>query len=308
MSNSFAIGVDVGGSHITTSVINLDKGVILEDTITEQDVDNSAEAIEIIALWSKTISDSISKSQEEVKGIGIAMPGPFDYAKGISLIKGVQKFEKLYGLNVKQALQTKLDTNLPIRFINDASAFAVGEVFAGSGKGYNRVLAITLGTGFGSAFTENGIPIIEREDVPEIGCVYHLPFKESIADDYFSTRWCIGRYKELTGKEVFGVKEIADIVEKDKMANQVFEEFGTNLGGFLAPWLKKFGAEVLVIGGNISKAWHLYEDKFHKELANEGVNVVTAVSQLKEHAALLGSAHLIDEKYWENMKEAVALM
>ncbi|MEN8228807.1 MAG: hypothetical protein ABFS38_11695 [Bacteroidota bacterium] len=41
---------------------------------------------------------------------------------------------------------------------------------------------------------------------------------------------------------------------------------------------------------------------------NENVDIVTAVSELKEHAALLGSAQLLVEEYWKDMKDVVAQM
>ncbi len=308
ITNSFAIGVDVGGSHITTAVIDLENRVLLKDTICKQDVDSNGEASKIFDLWAKTISESMKKSPSPIKGIGMAMPGPFNYSDGISLIKGVQKFERIYGLNVRQALQRSLGINLPIQFINDASAFAAGEAFAGSGKGYKKIMAITLGTGFGSAFIENEIPIVKRDDVPKMGCLFHLPFKNKIADEFFSTRWFIGRYKDLTGKEISGVKDLVEIAKNDNVAKRVFDEFGLNLGRFLSKWLKGFNTDMLILGGNISKAYLLFENSFTNELNKEKVNIKISVSKLKENAALLGSAHLIDEKYWNEIKTAISLM
>ena len=45
---------------------------------------------------------------ETVKGIGFAMPGPFDYVKGICYIRGVAKYENLYGINVGEAIAEAL--------------------------------------------------------------------------------------------------------------------------------------------------------------------------------------------------------
>jgi glucokinase len=308
MKKGYAVGVDVGGSHVTSAVIDLDHKTILSETLEGKDVDTGGEAGSIIRSWAESISSSREKSPAPVAGIGMAMPGPFNYSKGIALFRGLPKFGKLYGLNVCQALQTELDTSLPVRFINDASAFAVGEAFAGSGQGFERLVVITLGTGFGSAFLENGIPVMDREDVPENGYVYNLPYKEGIADEYFSTRWFVGRYKELTGKELEGVKDLVDLVNSDEVARDLFDEFGYGLGAFLSPWLKAFKAEALVAGGNISKAWPIFGNSFQRALDNDGINLATAVSDLKEHAALLGSAHLLVDQYWEDMKDVVKLM
>ncbi len=243
MRERYAVGVDVGGSHVTSAVIDLNNKTIMPETLTERDVDTGGQAGKVIRSWTETISATMEKSPAPVAGIGMAMPGPFNYSKGIALFRGLPKFSKLYGLNVCQALQTGLDTGLPVRFMNDASAFAVGEAFAGSGKGFKRLVVITLGTGFGSAFLENGIPVMSREDVPDKGYVYNLPYKEGIADEYFSTRWFVGRYKKLTGKELGGVKELVDLTKIDEVAKDLFDEFGYGLGTFLSPWLKAFKAE-----------------------------------------------------------------
>lgn len=308
MKKRYAVGVDVGGSHVTSAVIDLDRNKILLDTLEEKDVDTGGEAGKIISSWTTAISASMNKSPAPVAGIGMAMPGPFNYTRGIALFRGLPKFSKLYGLNVSQAIRTELDVNLRIRFVNDASAFAVGEAFAGSGKGFQRLLVLTLGTGFGSAFLEDGIPVMDRGDVPDNGYVYHLPYKDGIADEYFSTRWFVRRYKELSGKEIRGVKDLAEIVESDASARDLFDEFGQNLGEFLSPWLKSFRAEALVAGGNISNAWPYFGNSFQRALENENINITTSVSELKEHAALLGSAHLLLDPYWEKMKDVVKLM
>lgn len=38
----------------------------------------------------------------------MALPGPFDYHRGISLIKGVNKFDNLFGLDVRMAMESRL--------------------------------------------------------------------------------------------------------------------------------------------------------------------------------------------------------
>ena len=195
------------------------------------------------------------------------MPGPFDYVKGISYIKGVAKYENLYGFNITNAISDTLDVpeDFLIRYMNDASAFAVGEAWAGSAAKVNRSLSITLGTGFGSAFISNRIPIVDGPEVPKLGCIYHIPYKDGIADDYFSTRWFMKQYKSITGKELSGVKELSELAEGDKIVRDLFMEFGDKCALFLAPYLKTFNAEILVIGGNISHAYRLFGDVFEEQ-------------------------------------------
>ncbi len=311
MTQNIAIGTDIGGSHISCAAVDLLSGNILKETFTEKEVNNQASAKDIIKVWSDTLKSALSKvPMKNVKGIGFAMPGPFDYVKGISYIKGVAKYENLYGFNITDAISSSL--NVPegflIRFINDASAFAVGEAWAGSAKNADRSLAITFGTGFGSAFISNRIPIVDGPEVPKLGCVYHLPYEKGIADDYFSTRWFTGQYKQRTGKEISGVKELAAMAATDKVVNDMFIEFGDKAALFLAPWLKKFGAEVLVIGGNISHAYNLFGEVFDERLKKENCKSIVALSKLKEDAALFGAAYLLDDDFWKSVQHALPLM
>ncbi|MFN8241011.1 MAG: ROK family protein, partial [Bacteroidales bacterium] len=249
MNQNIAIGADVGGSHISCAAVDLSSGKVLKNTLSEREVNNKGQAMEILTTWVSCVKESISRlPAPDIKGIGFAMPGPFDYVKGISYIKGVAKYENLYGFNIGDAVLSMINAphEIDIRFMNDASSFAVGEAWAGKGAGYNKMMCITLGTGFGSAFIEDKVPVVDGPLVPRIGCVYHLPYKDGIADDYFSTRWFTGAYKAITGKELKGVKELALLADSEKAVMDLFTSFGDDLGGFLAPWLKKFGAEILV--------------------------------------------------------------
>lgn len=311
MDRNLAIGADIGGSHITCAALNLETGAILRETIAERAVDNQAQANAIIKVWSDAVAESMSKVPAgSVKGIGFAMPGPFDYVKGISYIRGVAKYENLYGFNISDAIASTLGLagDVPIRFINDASAFAVGEAWAGSAGNYSRSLSITFGTGFGSAFIADKIPVCDGPQVPRIGCVYHLPYREGIADDYFSTRWFLKEYKAATGKELSGVKELASLAKTDRLVNDLFTDFGKRAAKFLTPWLKSFEAEILVVGGNISNAYDLFGNVFEATFREEGWNGAVALSKLKEDAALFGSAYLFNDRFWKDVQHALPLM
>jgi glucokinase len=311
MERNIAIGTDIGGSHISCAAVELVKGKILRETLSEREVDNQAKAGVIINVWTEALRGALSKvPSEKVKGIGFAMPGPFDYVKGISYIKGVAKYENLYGLNVADAIASNLGVHddFLIRFMNDASSFAVGEAWTGSAAGTGRSMSITLGTGFGSAFISNKIPIVDGPEVPKLGCIYHVPYRDGIADDYFTTRWFIGQYKNATGIELKGVRELADLAGSDKIVMDLFTDFGTRLGIFLASWLNRFSAEILVIGGNISHAYSLFGEVFEKSLKKEKCDCRVALSSLKEDAAILGSAYLLNDDFWKSVQHALPLM
>ncbi|MBS0009960.1 MAG: ROK family protein [Bacteroidales bacterium] len=311
MERPYSIGVDIGGSHITCAGIDLDKRYIIRDSIAERDVDNKGTAGEIIDRWSEALAETLKRTgKDKLKGIGFAMPGPFDYVNGICLIKGVPKYEKLYGTNIGEAISLALDlpASIPVRFMNDASSFAVGEAWAGKAADSKRSMAVTLGTGLGSAFIADRIPVVTGDTVPDLGCVYHISFGDGIADDYFSTRWFTKRYKEIRGKESNGVKPLAEEAVSDDRIRDIFVEFGTSLGAFLSPYLKQFGAEVLVLGGNISRAYHLFGPSLEDEMKRQGCHTIPRLSDLMEDAALLGSAYLLDDAFWSSVRGSLQYM
>ncbi len=309
MLKKYAIGADIGGSHISTVLVDMETGNLLERSRAEQTVDNQASAYEILDSWAAAIRRTIACAPiQELAGIGFAMPGPFDYKNGIALLKNVAKYESLYGINVGDALKKLLNlpAEMPFRYLNDALSFAVGECWTGKASGYKNVVAITLGTGFGSAFLAGGVPVIEGADVPEKGYVYHIPYKNGIADDYFSTRWFVNEYETRTGERCKGVKEIADRAVNGSEAKALFEDFGSDLGLFLSPILKAFGADCLVIGGNISGAYSLFGPSLVSVLKNQSLSVPIFCSELMESAAMVGCSRLLDKNFWSKIEPLVS--
>jgi glucokinase len=309
--SKIALGVDIGGSHICSAAVDLSTHLIIPGTAREEKINNKDGADEILEGWSKALMGTLSEiDKTRLAGIGFAMPGPFDYANGIALFERVEKYDSLYGINISEQLKKRLhlEAETPFRYINDATSFAIAEAWVGKAGNYDKMIALTLGTGFGSAFVDRGIPVTEGDSVPQMGCVWHIPFKEGIADDYFSTRWFIRNYFEKTGKVASGVKEIADVIDREHVALKLFEEYGSNMGHFLAPWIKKFDAKVIVMGGNVTGAFNLFGEFLLKALADHDLKVQVLLSDLKEDAAIMGGARLLVEDYWIHVKDLLKKM
>ena len=285
MNNNIVIGIDIGGSHITAAQIDLQSHSIIRDSLVRHPVNAKETAGRVIREWTDAIVDCKSRGSKISKKIGIAMPGPFDYDKGISLIKDLDKYESLYLINIKELLANELEIEeADIFMMNDASCFLKGEIFCGSAEDCSHVIGITLGTGLGSAAGKNGA-IYE-------GDLYYTPFKKGTAEDYLSTRWFIKRYKELTGIVAQNVKEIRDMVPADPNAVLLFVEFGKNLGEVLAAYCKKHDAEKIIIGGNIINAWELFIHETQAFLNNHSIDALMVKAKLGEEASLIGAGSL----------------
>ena len=313
MRNKFAIGIDIGGSHISCAAFCLFEQRVQQQSFAESKLDNHDEASIIFSIWAKTIQQAIEQvGKENLVGMGFAMPGPFDYEKGIPLFTGENnKYEKLYGINVGDALRTllQLPRGFPIRFMNDSAAFAVGEEWIGKTMDAKKSLAITLGTGLGSAFIENSLPVTSGDSVPQNGCLWHLPFDVGIADDYFSSRGLVNRFNKKTGKSILSVKDLTIAAQTDEMAKEVFKEFGIDLFNFLKPWVEKLGVEKIVFGGKIALAADLFLPSLKTTLATECLTSVSIdVSELGETASIIGAARLLELGYWQKIKDIIKEM
>ncbi len=285
----FAIGADIGGSHISTAAIDLTTAEIVRSSIHRTSVNAQGNAESILSAWTEAINASIQAvGKDAVKGVGLAMPGPFDYPNGISLINDASqnKFLSLYKMSVRNELAQRLGLDAAhILFKNDAECFLLGEVFGGAAKDSKRSIGVALGTGFGSAYVFDG----QSEDA-NLWCA---PFRGGIAEDFISTRWFISRYKEITGKTPESVKDLADSVKTDPHAKTVFGEFGETLSEFLIPLIEKYRADTLVVGGNIALSWNLFIAPLQKTVAEKSLGVRIVKASLGEEAALMGGASLL---------------
>lgn len=301
---NIAIGADIGGTHITSAAIDLDSFSVIENSYYNQKIDNKSPKDVIFKQWASCLNNSIKAvSSNNILGVGIAIPGPFDYAKGIGKYERNDKYESLYNVSVIDGLAREIQNEeIKLRFLNDASSFGLGsDLLENLNK--DNTIAITLGTGFGATFLQNKVPLIKGKGVPENGCLWDKEFKDGIADDYFSTRWLIKHYSDLTDKNTSGcgVKELID--SDPENMKQVFADFADNLCEFLVPHLKAFDTDVLFIGGNIAKASVYFLDKLENCIDSEGLKAKVRIVTEAEKVGVVGAAYLFNPEFWEQIRK-----
>lgn len=281
LPGSCILTADIGGSHITSAIYDTENNSIVAKSISRVEFSSKGSAEKILSSWVEALAGTMGKAGTTIAGVGIAIPGPFDHEMGVSYIQGLGKYEAIYGMNIKRFLAEALGIPAEnFRFRNDAEATIAGEVAAGAGRGADNVIGITLGTGFGSARSCNGI-------TRDLNLGSEL-FQDSIADDHLSTRWFVKRYHELTGITIDGVKDLASMAINDQIAKNVFNEFADNMGDFLWRPIQHFRPEVLIVCGNIAKASHL----FLPAVASRSNTTTFKIGELGEFAALIGAADL----------------
>ncbi|BAV07802.1 glucokinase [Filimonas lacunae] len=283
-SDDVVMGIDIGGSHITAGLIHLSTGTIANHVIIRKHVNRHASAEEILSNWCDVIWELWGEFDLSGGKLGFAMPGPFDYQAGVSLIKGFDKYDALYGMNIREELSQRLGIDgADIRFRNDAVAFLEGEVRYGAAKGYKHAIGLTLGTGLGSAISHNGVTTDAELSV--------TPYKDERIEDSVSTRGLVRNYQQLTGETLANAQLIAERFYTDANAAAAFQQFSNDLTWFLQYFIQQQKPEIVVIGGNIAHSWKLFADDLMSQLAATVTTMPEiAMAALGEHAALLGGA------------------
>ncbi|MBP1965340.1 ROK family protein [Paenibacillus aceris] len=292
MNSSIILAFDVGGTQIKAAAVS--GGTIIGSSVAHYESQSELAADEIIHNFARIVRDVIAKVEHDnqpISGLGMAFPGPFDYENGISLIRGLGKFDSLYGLPfgklLEEALrsdatvQERLAPEFRITFENDASLFGLGEAVYGEAQGADRVVCLTIGTGLGSCFLEHGRLVKQRADVPENGWLYEVPYRNGIADDYISKRGIIQLALEV-GLDLRGrdVRELANsAIAEDPGARQLFELFGQRMALILSPTLSVFVPDKIILGGQISKSGFLFAHTFQEGLALQGLRTQVLISQ-----------------------------
>lgn len=278
-----ALGVDIGGSHITAALIDLERKNEIGASWSRERLDSQGSAEDIINAWAATIEKSIGSYPVKPSKINIAMPGPLDYKKGICHIKEQDKYSSLYNINIKEMLACRLGVApSTVNFMNDAACFLKGEVLSGSLSGFDKAIGLTLGTGLGTSHIKNG----QAHDSD----LWKMPFLKGIAEDYISTRWFVMRFGELTGIEIKDVKDLVDNYQDSPCFKAVFTEFSINLAKFIYKFIRRKMPLAAVIGGNIAQAEAYFLEDTRKYLAQMmGYSFPIRRSTLGERAALLGA-------------------
>ena len=293
---NYVIGVDIGGSHISSAIIDIKSNRIVGNIHTTY-IDHRKNEIDVISKWSENLLQTASTQVwEGTIDISFAIPGPFDYQSVVFLKHPNDKFSHLIHLNLKDVLQNYMGRDLKVHYENDAACFGLGSYYYESFNTPSRLIAITMGTGIGSSFISAGIIQKTGNTIPKGGEVYMLPFQDGIADDYFSSRWFEKIARHSIGKEVNGLKELLDISTNEDIS-EIFKIFSENFFQFMIPIIDKFQPEIIVLGGNICKAWPLFSHYLIQPFMEYNVDIY--LSSLGEQATLLGAGQVFIQNYYE---------
>jgi len=313
MSDKIVVGVDIGGTSVKVGICDLN-GELLHTYEGPTEVEKGADGVcQNIADYARLIVEQSPFEWEQVEGVGVGVAGFLDIPNGVIKFSPNLKF---HDVKLKAFLEEKLEKKVLVN--NDANVAALGEAWAGAGKGVSHCVCYTLGTGVGGGIIVGGkivegfaglagelghmavVPDLEAIQCGcgKMGCLETVSSATGIirmANDAVARgdRTSLSFVTDITAKDVIDAAKAGD-----EVAARIVTRAAYYLGKSMATLSVILNTERFIIGGGVSKAGEfLFEQirevflKSTPEVAAEGVQIVPAI--LGNNAGVVGAAGLI---------------
>lgn len=289
------VGLDLGGTSIKGGAVS-DQGEILERRSIDIDRSKGPSAlIDSLAALARALGAS--------PRVGLGAPGLFDRQRGVVLESPNLAF--LEGVALRGELARRLSlAESAVVLENDANAAALGEHWAGAGRGEADLLMVTLGTGVGGGLILGGRLYSGAGGMAgEIGHVVVDPTGPTCG---CGARGCLETLASATAAQrragALGLpRDLVLLAEQARRApgpeRDVLFEVGRDLGRGLACVLTLLDIRLFVIGGGFGAALDVLQPGIAAGLAErsygrrlEHVRVVPA--ELGTDSGWMGAARL----------------
>lgn len=264
----YYLGVDLGGTNIACAVVTREGDLLGKSSIPTA-LPDSPEAIACrIAECCRLAVEATGCTMDNILSVGIGTPGIANSRDGV-----VEYSCNLEFSNTPLSRLVADQLHKEVFLENDANAAALGEFVAGSGRGSNSLVAITLGTGVGGGVVMNhhlltgfnfagaeiGHFVMVQDGEPctcgRRGCFEAYcsatalirQTRRAMAAAPNSLMWReAGSLEAVSGRTAFDAMRLGD-----EAAAQVVDQYIRHLACGLTSIINIFQPEVLCVGGGI---------------------------------------------------------
>lgn len=152
MTESIAVGVDIGGTKIAIAAASRDGRILSHDIVPTHPAEGVDSVMGRLARAIENVIDGVG-FKTRVAGIGVAAPGPVDPQHGIALNAVNLGWRDV---PLRELLHAKLAITAPITLANDVNAGALGEMRFGAARGVRDFGYLVVGTGLGGGAVLDG--------------------------------------------------------------------------------------------------------------------------------------------------------
>jgi glucokinase len=304
-------GVDIGGTAVKVGLFNTEGKLINKWEFSTRRTNNGKDIIEDSADFIKEKMKEYGLENKDVVGVGVGIPGPVKENGEVLEIVNIG----LGHFNLEEEMNRL--TGLKIKAGNDANVAALGEQWQGSGKDFDNLVLVTLGTGVGGGIIYNGsiIPgsngaageighmFVNREETDSCNCG-----KKGCMEQYASATGIVRLAKKLlkASEEPSAMRQEEELTSKavfdcakagDNLAMKVVDEACYYLGVALANLAQVIDPEAFIIGGGVSKAGEILigkiRDNYNKYVMDSLKNKEFKLAILGNDAGIYGCAKMV---------------
>lgn len=302
MTKKFAIGIDLGGTHLRVAIVSRDGDVVKK----------------IKEPTSEEILDSIFRSvsslfSDEVAGIGLGIAGLIDREGSNVLIS--PNIPSIKGLDLVSEINGRF--RVPVFIENDANVAAFGENWVGAGKEFSSFFLFTLGTGIGGGIIQDKELLNVAAEVGHMtinangnkchcgnsGCLESYASANAIllkvvaaleeGRESMLTEFRSGNFYKITPEDIYRAALDGDIFSRE-----ILKDAGKYLGIGVANVINLMSPDAIIFTGGLTGAWDIYIQEAIKEASKRAFKelfdkVKILPSLLRADAGIIGSAGLV---------------
>ena len=260
-------GYDIGGTNIAAGIIDESNRLIVKDSVKFPRGESVEAVIRACVGLYRSILLKAAISENEIKGVGVAVPGSVSPQNGIVIDAHNLGFH-----HTPLAAMLSDALHKPVELINDADAATLAEQKIGSLVGTSTSAMITIGTGIGGGLIVNGALFRGgRGNGTEPG---HMVLRNDGRLCTCGVKGCAEAYCSATrlGKdgEAFGKPTAKDVIEAAKEGNEqalaLFHAYIDDFGSYIASIVNLLDPERIAIGGGVSGAGSFLLDPLRKDV------------------------------------------
>ncbi|HEX8230478.1 MAG TPA: ROK family transcriptional regulator [Chloroflexia bacterium] len=313
----YVVGIDIGATSIDLAVADLNSHVLLRDS---GPADVRQEPTVLLGEVKRRLSDMLRKGgvrAEEIIGIGVGLPGPVDFARGVLVAPPLMPGWGNYPI---RGFFHNLFPNAFVSVDNDVNMMALGELRAGAGKGIDNFLFIKIGTGIGAGIICHGLVhrgstgsagdighiSVDRTGPTchcgNIGCLEIMAAGPAIADRAAEAArtgasGILARKLEARGGHLRTEDVGTAAREGDRVALEIIQSSGQMVGDVLAGLVNFFNPSLVLIGGGVSHIGNQLLASIRQEVLRRSTSLATrelviSYSPMGQDAGVTGAIHL----------------
>lgn len=310
------IGCDLGGTNLRAAIVDVQTGAVLHQSSIPTLARDGHDAVMMrMAALFKQLIQSAGLKKDEVRGIGIGVPGVLDLDKGETLL-----LPNLPGTWPHVPLRDTISnlTDLPVAILNDVRAITYGEWRFGAGRGVDSVAVLAIGTGIGGGLVidgklymgiggtggELGHMVIDYNG-PRCGCGNYGCLEAFASGPAIAAMGMKALAQGLTTQIgalcAYDLNRITpELIAKaaesgDEIAQEIYEKAGFYLGVAASSICVAVGPRRIILAGGVAQAGNLLLGPMERTMRArvhampvEQVEVVLA--QLGNNAGVIGAA------------------